>query len=258
MNIDIFIIARLGSTRFPSKHLMKINHKEVIKFLLDRLYQCNKIRKIIVCTTTSASDDKLANFLHKENVEVFRGSEKDILTRILDAAKKFQTDVIIDVEGDKVFTDPYFVDAIAMEFDNSEIDFVIGTNEKKIFDPTDHFIHGLIPAGIRTSSLVKACKYKKTSDSETGYKEIFLKNNFAKKKFYEFNSGLNNSKKIRLTLDYKDDLKLICKIVDELGENFSYVQLIELFKSNPSLQNLTSHLTQKWEENYRKNLMDLT
>lgn len=258
MNIDIFIIARLGSARLPSKHLLKINEKEAIKFLIERLYLCKKIRQIVVCTTKLPTDDKLVDFLKNENVIVFRGNEKDILKRILDAAKTFHTDVIIDVEGDKILTDPYFVDAIANEFETNSIDFVIGTNETGMFNEADHFIHGLIPAGVKVTSLIQICKNKKTSNSETGYKEIFLKNSYVKKKFYKFNSTIKNSENIRLTLDYKDDLKFLRLLVKRLDKNFSYLDLIKILKKDTSLQNISSHLTKQWKENYKKNRMSFS
>jgi len=68
MNVDVFILARLGSSRLPEKHLKLINGKHAIKRLVDRLKSAKKIRQIIVCTTTDKSDDKLVSFLKKEEI----------------------------------------------------------------------------------------------------------------------------------------------------------------------------------------------
>ena len=96
MQADIFIPARLDSTRLPEKHLQEINHVPIIKHLVNRLNSCNSIKNIIVCTTNSKHDDKLVQFLEKENILTFRGSKFDILERFLNAARKFNTDIIID------------------------------------------------------------------------------------------------------------------------------------------------------------------
>ena len=39
----------------------------LIKYLIQRLQTCEKIRHIIVCTTDSPSDEKLVQFLKQEN-----------------------------------------------------------------------------------------------------------------------------------------------------------------------------------------------
>ena len=120
INCDIFIPVRLNSSRLPKKHLCLINEKPSLQHLIERLSLCSEIRKIIVCCTTDSTDDELVNFLEKLNVEFFRGNEKDILQRFLDSAKKFETDVIIDVEGDKIYTDPFYVDEIVKNFSQND------------------------------------------------------------------------------------------------------------------------------------------
>ena len=119
LNSDVFIPARLDSSRLPKKHLKKINGEQLIKLLVKRLKKAERIRHVIVCTTNQKSDDELISFLEKENILTFRGSEKDILNRFLEAAKYFKTDIIIDVEGDKIFTDIKYVDKIVDELENS-------------------------------------------------------------------------------------------------------------------------------------------
>ena len=92
MNSDIFIPARLRSSRLPEKQLKKINGIPLLKLLVQRLKKSSKKRNIIVCTSIEKSDDKLVSFLEHEGILYFRGSENDILQRFLDAAKKFNTD----------------------------------------------------------------------------------------------------------------------------------------------------------------------
>ena len=61
MNIDIFIIARSASNRLPAKHMREINGKSIIENLVNRMKKSKKIRKIVVCTTKSPSDDKFSS-----------------------------------------------------------------------------------------------------------------------------------------------------------------------------------------------------
>lgn len=132
MNIDIFIPARLDSNRLPKKHLLQINGKPVIINLVNRLRSAKSIRNIVVCTTNLPSDDHLARILDEEKIECFRGDEKDILSRFLMASKKFDSDIIIDVEGDKLFMDINYVEKIILKMKKSKLDFVCGNDSKKI------------------------------------------------------------------------------------------------------------------------------
>ena len=66
MNSDIFIIARMGSSRLPGKHMKIILDRPIILHLINRLQLAKKIRKIVVCTTRKKEDDVLV----KERLEV--------------------------------------------------------------------------------------------------------------------------------------------------------------------------------------------
>lgn len=255
INCDVFIPIRLNSTRLPKKHLRIINKKPAIKHLIERLKKCKEIRNIIVCMTTSSTDDELARFLEQENILFFRGSEKDILQRFLDAAKKFDTDVIIDVEGDKIYTDSVYVDEIATKLQNSDVEFIIGNDVTEVFNPSNHFVHGFVPAGFKTKTLEKICNLKISKNTETGYREFFLNPKICKFEFLILND--NYPKKLRLTLDYEEDLQFAKAIFSNLGTLFSKDDVLNLLKLKPELVNLTNNIHDLWNKNYEKNKADL-
>ena len=257
MNSDIFIPARLESTRLPLKHLKIINGKPLIKHLVNRLKTAKKFRHIIICTTNSPFDNPLVNFLEKEGIRYFRGSKKDILVRFLDASHHFKTDIIIDVEGDKIYTDPVYVDSIITQMENSDLDFIIGNNSKRKFDPYDHLIHGLIPAGIRVSALKKICELKKTTDTETGYREFFTNSKLIKSKYLIPNLGNKIPKNIRLTIDYEEDLDLANEVFKELGDDFNSEDILKLFVRRPGLLKITKSIVDKWTKDYKANFCDV-
>ena len=155
MNVDAFILARLGSSRLPQKHLLEIQDKPIIQHLFERISKCKTIRKIVVCTTDNISDDPLINFLEKEKITWFRGSEHDIVKRLLDAAKNYDTDLIVDIEGDKIYTEPEFVDRSVHMMLNSDYDFLMGSSSPTSVDHSDHSVAAVFPAIIKKSALEK-------------------------------------------------------------------------------------------------------
>ena len=222
----------------------------MIELLVQRLKNIKNVRNIIVCTTNKKSDDELVKFLVKKNILYFRGDDTDILKRFYDAAQKFQTDIIIDVEGDKIYTEPFFVSEIISEMKNNNYDFIIGNDSTKIFNPSDHLIHGIIPAGIRVSSIKKVSKLKNEFNKETGYKEIFVNSKNIKKKFFVFNSKLQVPSSLRLTIDYPEDLNFARKLFSILKEDFTHKDILKIVKNNPDLLKKIEKINEKWLKNY--------
>ena len=251
MNVDAFILARLDSSRLPRKHLLHIENKPVIQHLVERISKCKTIRKIIVCTTENTSDDSLINFLEKEKILWFRGSEHDVIKRLLDAATAYETDIIVDIEGDKIYTEPEFVDKSVDEIIYSNCDFVMGSSSSNSVDHSDHSIPAVFPAVIKKSALEKVYSMKKEKNTETGYREYFTSNPIFNCKYVSL-PNLEIPKNLRLTIDYEQDIKLAKIIFKNFGNSFSFVDIIELFNKNPDLLGITNEVLEKWKENYNQ------
>ena len=249
MNIDIFVLARLGSSRLPKKHFKKIGDELVIDHLIHRIKKAKKIRKIVVCTTQLESDNELVNYLKKKNIEVFRGNSNDVIKRIKDAAEYHKTDVIIDVEGDKIYTDSKYIDIIADKFEKSSVEYVTGNDSLKKFNPS-HGIHGIIPAGFHVNAIKKMYKLKNIKNTETGYREIFLRDEFNVE--YIIPENINRfPKEIRLFLDYQEDLDMARKIFKEIGNNFDTNTLLKFLEKKPELLKIIQPVIELWKENYQ-------
>jgi len=247
VNYDIFIPIRLSNTRLPKKALKEIQGIPVSQYLINRLKHSDKIRNIIICTTNHASEEPLIHFLEEENIKYFRGSETDILERYLEAANHFDTDFIVSVDGDDIYTDPDYVDKIISEYEKTNADYIdmIG------------FPFGIASVGIKKSALEKVCKLKNTNNTETGYR-LFFNNNY--KIFNIHKLKLDNNivfpKSLRLTLDYEQDLELAEKIFCELGNDFHLEDIIRLFDEKPELLQITENLEEKYKKHWNKNVAD--
>lgn len=98
---SVIIEARSSSTRFPKKILQNaINKKSFLEYLIKRLKTLDFINNVIVATTINKDDNEIVKISKKCRVKYHRGSEKNVLKRVADAAKKFKTDLIIRVTSD--------------------------------------------------------------------------------------------------------------------------------------------------------------
>lgn len=118
------IEARMGSSRLPGKVLMDLRGRASLGRLLDRLRQCRRLDDIVLATTTEAEDDALEVFARQEGLACYRGSEDDVLLRVVEAHRMMGSDIIVEVTGDCPLLDPDVIDAGVDLFLESKCDVV--------------------------------------------------------------------------------------------------------------------------------------
>ena len=64
------------------------------------------VDKIILCTTKDKEDDRLVRIAKKNNIQSFRGDNKNVLKRMLDAIKNKNCDSVLRITGDDILVDP--------------------------------------------------------------------------------------------------------------------------------------------------------
>lgn len=244
MRCIVFLTVRTASTRLPKKALLEINHKPLIKILVDRIKTCYNVKDIVVCTTKQRTDDKLVRFLIKNKIKVFRGDNKDILNRLYQAAKKYHADRFVVVEGDDIFCEPVLIDITCKQLSKNKHDFIYW----------EDLPFGVSPLGIMTGKLEILVRNKGTKDTETGWGKFIEASGF-------FNTGkLKPPHKkwrrpdIRLSVDYPQDFKLVKIIYENLTDQFSLTDIIRLLDKNKYLKKINEPVKKKYEQNFEKKM----
>ena len=239
MKCKILILVRTASTRLPKKALLKINDIPMILKLINRI-RTVKNSEILVCTTNLKSDEKLVKILKKQKINVFRGSNNNILKRILDASIKHKINECIIVEADDLFCDPEIIEKTC--------NYIKKKNNEVIFWKDLPF--GASPTGLKFQNLKKCIKENDINNSDTGWKEILINS-----KFFNIKYVFEKRKKIcrpdiRLTIDYAEDYELAKIIFSELGEKFTLHDIIKLLDKNQELTKNNQKLQKKYQKNY--------
>src|SRR5438309_10990047 len=108
--------ARMGSSRLPGKVIMKIGGRPLLVYLVERISRARTLDAIVVATTTNPRDNIIIEECERRGIPNFRGSEDDVLSRYVSAARACEAEIIVRVTADNPFTDPdsidYVVDAI--------------------------------------------------------------------------------------------------------------------------------------------------
>ena len=104
------IQARTDSSRLPGKVLKEICGKPILQLMVERLKWCQMIDQVVIATTIESKDDRIEALANKIGVGCFRGSEDDVLGRVVGALKEFGVDIHVEFQGDNIMPDPQLVD----------------------------------------------------------------------------------------------------------------------------------------------------
>ena len=243
MKTAVFIPVRLSSSRLPGKALLEINGKPCIQYLIERIQSVKNLDGIVLCTTMNSSDDKIVEFARKMKIDVFRGSEKDILDRFKNAALQFEVENIINIDGDDIFCEPEFIQKTLDELQKKTSDYIYWKNLPL----------GTTPIGIRTSALIEICNLKNTNNTETGWGKFFTETNMFDIKSLTVNEKELLDQNIRLTLDYPEDLKLFEQILNNLRWPFELSDIIKLLNNRKDIKNLNQSVKEMYWKNFENN-----
>ena len=73
------IQARMGSSRLPGKVLIHAGGKPFLLHQVERVRGSRLVDDVVIATTTQSQDDIIQEFCEDNEINVFRGSEDDVL-----------------------------------------------------------------------------------------------------------------------------------------------------------------------------------
>jgi spore coat polysaccharide biosynthesis protein SpsF len=103
------IEARMTSSRLPGKVLMEAGGEPLLGILIRRLKAVAEIDAIVVATTVNATDDPIRQVALDYGASVFRGSEEDVLARVVGALKEAEAATAVEITADCPLLDPRLV-----------------------------------------------------------------------------------------------------------------------------------------------------
>jgi len=231
--IIAIIQARMGSTRLPGKVLKEINGKPMLSYLVDRVSKSKKLDKIIIATSTLDKDDAIFSYCKENNIECFRGSEDDVLSRYYECAKQYNPDTIVRLTADCPLADPQIIDNVIQKFEDNSVEYCANT----VPIETNTFPDGTDVEVFSFEALKKA--YNEVKDKHFREHVTFQFWQTDEYKSIQYISNMDYSK-FRITVDYPEDFEVVEFIFNELKKRDSYGHLneiIEIIESNEEIKN---------------------
>jgi spore coat polysaccharide biosynthesis protein SpsF len=242
MKTSIIVQARMTSTRLPGKVLMDVAGHPMLGQQIRRLKSCKLADEIIIATTVNAADDPIVHLADVEGVRWYRGSEQDVLSRYLGAARESRCSVVVRVTSDCPLIDSEETDKVISELiaHPSECDYAANVLDRKLprgLDTEAMFIDTLERISRLATSL--PAREHVTYLLHHERPELFLTRSVT--------HAIDNSD-LRWTVDECSDLELIRRLYEELGlsdNHVPYPAIVEHVRSHPELQRINHHVAQK-------------
>jgi len=262
VSIGIIIQARLGSTRLPSKVLKSLPYNSkisVLQHIIRRAKRVKGINHVIVATTEEERDDDLVSYLNnnKEEIQIFRGSEDNVLQRYYQAAKQFNIQQIIRLTGDNPCMDSSSIEHAIQSHLDQDADYTY----------TLGYPLGMNVEIIKFSALETAVK-EGITDLDKEHVTYFVRNNPSRFKLNFLNIQVSEHlAKLRMTMDTREDYIMLCTLFEFLYEKNPYFGIKEIetlsiqqpyiFMINGSIHQKKGYNTLKEELKAAQNLLQL-
>ena len=131
------IEARMTSTRLPGKPMLMVNGATMLATLVKRLKSVDSIDQIVLATTTNHTDDILVSEAEALSISVYRGSEDNVLDRVLKAADSVNGKTIVEITGDCPLIDPNIIEQCIKIYECHNVDYVSNVIERSYPDGMD-------------------------------------------------------------------------------------------------------------------------
>ena len=234
-NVLCIIQARCSSTRLPFKVIKKINNEFMFIYQIKRVLLSKIIDNLVLATSISHDDDIIEDICIDNQVDCYRGSLCDVLSRYHEAAKLYNADYIVRLTADCPLIDASVIDKCIETIIKNDYDYVSNCHERTFADGMDVEV-------FNSKSLVITHKNASLPSEREHVTPYIWKND------KQFKLGiLKDTEDLsdwRLTVDHAQDFELIENIVshfDSRGvKNFSYVDIKKYLQDNKHLLSMNS------------------
>ncbi len=233
--------ARMTSSRLPGKILKPLAGKPSLERLVERARRAKSVTDVVICTTVNAQDDAVVEWGKKAGVAVFRGSEDDVLLRVLEAAKHHKAETIVELTGDCPFADPDIIDELARFYGAHDVDYA------------SNILVRTYPRGLDTQifSTATLAKVDTLTQDPPDRENVSL---YIYEHPQEFRLGCLTAPselygpQIRICVDRVEDYEVCATVYDALYPNnprFTSRDVMDFLRANPDVAAKNAHIAQK-------------
>lgn len=244
MKITATIQARTGSSRLPGKVLLPIIGKPMLELQIERVRHSRLIDEIVIATSTNPQDDAIEQLARRCRVGCFRGSEEDVLGRVVSALKSVQAELHVELMGDSPLSDPLLIDAcIGYYLKHAGAYDYVTTGLTTTFPPGMEVT--IYPARILIDAerlVTDASLREHVSCHITQHPERYRLCNLEAPRWFRYPDYY-------LEVDAPEDFEVIASIFEHLyptNPGFGLAQIIDFLNAHPALAARNRSVERRW------------
>jgi len=226
--------AQTSSRRLPCRALQLIAGEPLLQRVIERVQLAFKIDRLVVATSTRASDHPVAAIARRMNVDCLRSDSEAPLERSLQAARHYGARHIVSMRDDSVLIDSQLIDRVVAQYHHGGY-ACCGNNS----EPT--FPKGLEVEVCSVEALEAACL--ETNDRPQGQTvSSLLSHNPLRFPQGVFKDSVDRSG-MRWCVEEPEDLEFVQRVFEKLypyGPAFSREDVFELLEQSPELAQINA------------------
>lgn len=229
MKIVATIEARMTSSRLPGKVLMNAAGRPMLEHLIERLSAVPSLDGVVLATTGNVADNVLEEFSKQAGIICYRGSEDDVMARVIGAAKSAFADVVVEITGDCPIIDPQIVEQTIRMFKAHQADYVSNAIVRSFPDGMDAQVFYLETLQRSAAMTDDALDHEHVTLHIRNHPELFSHVHLVAPPEIHW-------PELGLTLDEPTDFELLKKIIEHFEPTdplFSCLDVVRLLRKNP-------------------------
>jgi len=232
----------MTSSRLPGKVMMPVLGRPLLAHLVDRLKRAPSVCDIVLATTINPQDEVLADLAATLGIKCFRGSENDVMERVIGAAESANADIIVEVTADCPLLDTDIMEQVIQLYLNNECDYASNASIRSYPDGMDVQVFSVASLQKSASMTQERLDREHVTRHIRLHPEIF-------KQVHLVAGPLDYGPELGLTLDEPKDYELIKKIYESLGDRALTVTCRELLvllrKTHPEWLDINKNVVRK-------------
>ncbi|HYW96771.1 MAG TPA: hypothetical protein VE870_14340 [Bacteroidales bacterium] len=207
MKIGYIIICRYNSSRLPGKILKKIEGKEILMYIYERIRQVASKDQVVVATSVEAEDDKIAAFCAQNDISCYRGPLDNVAWRFLKCAEQYGFEYATRINGDNIFMDTETLRNMTAITRSGGFQFISNLKNRT-------FPRGM-SVEIVNVDYYKSIYPKFNDDTHKEHVTLYMYENEKESDnfYYFFNTSVPEAAGIQLAIDNESDFSLVTKII---------------------------------------------
>jgi spore coat polysaccharide biosynthesis protein SpsF (cytidylyltransferase family) len=247
--VGAIIPCRMAASRLPGKPLADVAGKTALERVADRARACAAVGPIGIATTLEPGDDPLAERARSLGLLVHRGPTDDVLARLAGAARAFELDLVVEVDGDDLLCASEYMDRGVAHARATGADLVSFAGLPL----------GATPHVVRRSALERAVAEKPFTNTATGFFHFLTENAESGRFRVETPAATDPSHRhdsARMTLDYPEDLAFFRAVHAVLDGHpgWTFATLVALLHARPDLVAINQGLDAAYRAHFQAGL----